>query len=353
MTYSPSDSDSNYDHFLEKEEALRRMNNELELKNRQLMKNVASVIQNPKSKLWDVSTCSLSSLGNNGDGLIDVQNLDSRLYEDDDPLDFGPFKISNKPERLSTLGSKSTRSTRSLTGSMVNLNKKGIGKTPRRDSVDTRSTGEPKDLSSDSLVRLLRTKVSLLQNELTLSQKKLMKKSDEIRLKVNESKQLDDEKQRILMELSVHKDKLKKQEMATAGLVEKLRVTDMENDILKKEVNTLKIELKKVNLLNSGSDSRFNKAKEEIERLKDALKVANLQHKETRDILKGKTDDFNKSLKKMEKEKADIMKEVKKQAQLIENLRNQRDLYEAKSAVAFTEEEFLKYLDWRPDTNKK
>lgn len=151
--------------LLEQEEAYHKLNAELELKTRQLMKDVEAVMNkrsNPKlwaqedlykdevyNNLYTRSKSAYSTCGNKSP----ISDISS------DPLEYGIYKSHCKPMNGFPNTKKTIRKNNPLHSSRTNIYKNTL----EHDDILPAST---KGMSSESLVRFLKAKVKILQEEL-------------------------------------------------------------------------------------------------------------------------------------------------------------------------------------------
>ncbi|XP_076203811.1 testis-expressed protein 9 isoform X3 [Aptenodytes patagonicus] len=131
----------------------------------------------------------------------------------------------------------------------------------------------------------------------------------------------------------------------------KLRVMQEELDSVvcecrKKELENLKRVQKQAASSQSATEVRLNRALEEAERYKvelNTLKQSNqdVANQELKTIEELKTEN-----KKLQKQKGELMTGFKKQLKLIDILKRQKMHIEAAKMLSFTEEEFMKALEW-------
>ena len=91
---------------------------------------------------------------------------------------------------------------------------------------------------------------------------------------------------------------------------------------------------------------RLNRALEEIEKLKSDVMKAKSSSKENQQEEKKRVDSLMAENRKLEKQKSDLIQGFRKQARLIDILKRQKMHLEAAKMLQFTEEEFVKALEW-------
>jgi chromosome segregation ATPase len=160
-----------------------------------------------------------------------------------------------------------------------------------------------------------------------------------------------------MSELSTEQTRLKKAQQSLVlqmdkqkQLVEELR---HKNDRLEAQLSSLKKELdgkervhKQLISTQSTTDVRLNRALEEVEKYKVLLQQAKAETKEFGDQEKRKMEKLLNDNKKLEKQKSELITAFKKQQKMIDILKRQKMHLEAAKVLSFTEEEFVKALDW-------
>ncbi|CAH1401676.1 unnamed protein product [Nezara viridula] len=332
--------------LLEQEEAFHKLNAEIELRTRQLMKNVEAVISKQSPRHWAPDpgeNYSLSNRTQKRNGLSpDFINGNSKYFSEEN--DFH--------ELLDQNGHKVSRQCQ-LRGSRKSVYNQGKGQNKKDLSDHGLLPSSAKGMSAESLVRLLKAKGKLLQEELEQVKRELQNKNDELKKIHLDIKNLEDEKQKFLSDSATLRDKVKKLEVNLASQTEKLQMRDSENIILKKEIEILKQDIKRLNLCIAGNEAKLNKSREETEKFKLLLKQSESNEKEARDKCRTKNDDMVVMVRKLEKQKSELLGSIKKQMILIENLKKQKDIAETEKGLNFTEKEFLKMLEMRNDHKMK
>jgi hypothetical protein len=91
---------------------------------------------------------------------------------------------------------------------------------------------------------------------------------------------------------------------------------------------------------------RLNRALEEVEKYKSSLQKAKSESKDSSDQERKKAERLASENKRLEKQKSELMAAFKKQLKLIDILKRQKMHIEAAKLLSFSEEEFVKALDW-------
>ncbi|XP_046404095.1 chromosome partition protein Smc-like [Ischnura elegans] len=229
---------------------------------------------------------------------------------------------------------------------------------PREAEPTIRSAGEnsPSDIfgekkkpsASENIIRILNSRIKVLQNEVNTLRSDIRKKDEELKKCQNYSKQLEEEKGKALSQIGALKEEKIQCHASSSELASKLHIRDSENAALKKEVDNLKKELKTANQAVNHNEVRMNRALEEIDKLKSALQESNISEKEMRASARRNTDQLTSVIRKLEKQKAEILHAFRKQAQLIENLKAQKEVQEAASMVKSAEKHFSDLLENMP-----
>ncbi|KAK1160727.1 testis-expressed protein 9 isoform X4 [Acipenser oxyrinchus oxyrinchus] len=133
----------------------------------------------------------------------------------------------------------------------------------------------------------------------------------------------------------------------------KLRVMQEEVNRLAHEINKkifyssrLKRVQKQTVTNHSTTEVRLNRAAEEAERYKMELNKMKQSSKDSASLEHQKIEQLKAENKKLEKQKTELMTGFKKQLKLIDILKRQKMHIEAAKMLSFTEEEFMKALEW-------
>ncbi|XP_065415543.1 testis-expressed protein 9 isoform X4 [Chrysemys picta bellii] len=131
----------------------------------------------------------------------------------------------------------------------------------------------------------------------------------------------------------------------------KLRVMQEELDSIvrecsKKELENLKRIQKQASTSQSATEVRLNRALEEAERYKMELNKLKQSNKDIANQEHKKFEELKIANKRLEKQKGELMTGFKKQLKLIDILKRQKMHIEAAKMLSFTEEEFMKALEW-------
>ncbi|KAK7913083.1 hypothetical protein WMY93_013294 [Mugilogobius chulae] len=198
-------------------------------------------------------------------------------------------------------------------------------------SEDTKTPGV-----SDVQLRVMKAKLRIMQEELDQLTNEYYKKDDEnIKLSAK-MKELEEDRARLQKK---HKALVETSTKKCEGL--QIQVAE-----LNKEIESLNRSSKQAAALHNTVEIRLSRAMEESQRLKSELNKMKQMNKD-------KTDEEHQSKvsllaenKILKKQKAELIVGFKKQLKLIDILKRQRMHFEAAKLLSFTEEEFMRALDW-------
>ncbi|XP_071455757.1 testis-expressed protein 9 [Hetaerina americana] len=315
--------------LLKQEEEFHRYNAQLELKTNELMKEVEKVME----------TCEVSPRVNSsaGKGRFKSKSGYHECCEVREECDFKNVKYSNG---LSGISGRSE----SL-NSLQTYRDSDIFNTPRENVHSDLIKYSKKSSASGNIIRILNSKIKILQSEVTTLRSDYRKKVDELKKCQNSMNQLDEEKCKALSQIRSLKEENIQCLAFSNDITSKLHLRDTENASLKKEVENLKRELKSVTQGMNHNEVRMNRALEEIDRLKNALQASNLHEKELHTSARHNADHLTSVIKKLEKQKLEILHAFRKQVQLIENMKSQKEAQEASLMVKLAEKNFTELLD--------
>ncbi|XP_060923626.1 testis-expressed protein 9 [Limanda limanda] len=115
---------------------------------------------------------------------------------------------------------------------------------------------------------------------------------------------------------------------------------------LKKEIENLNRSNKQAGAVYSTAEVRLNRALEEVERLKTQLNKMKQTNKDNISTDNQSKENLLAENQMLKKQKAELVVGFKKQLKLIDILKRQKMHFEAAKLLSFTEDEFLKALDW-------
>ena len=91
---------------------------------------------------------------------------------------------------------------------------------------------------------------------------------------------------------------------------------------------------------------RLQRALEDAEKAKAALAAAKARGRDEGDDARKERDKLEQQVRRLERQKAELLGAFRKQLKLIDVLKRQKVHMEAAKMLAFTEEEFMRTLDW-------
>merc|ERR1712226_1713963 len=202
------------------------------------------------------------------------------------------------------------------------------------------------DMGSDATIRFLKAKLRVMEEELE-------NMAADCREKIGTIQQLENE----ILEKEENEKALLKKNDNLQSLIEKHRKVEdevrsknshleMEVNSLKKELDNLKREKKQTSANKNTLELRLNRALEEVEKHKTALKSAKESTAALNDADRKHMEQLKSENKKLDNQKSELIVAFKKQLKLIDILKRQKMHIEAAKLLEFSEEEFIRALDW-------
>ncbi|KAJ3143843.1 Golgin sub A member 2 [Irineochytrium annulatum] len=337
-----------------------RMNEELDAKISNSVKNVEAVVKESREALEKPLTSAISQLSLDTDDRLPVR--------------------SKQPSRAATTGAALRPA--SAAGGMARHptlkdgRKEGevghVAPHRRRSSVNvTKHTGDrsksigvdvsalmannvanmdfdEEDIGLEATNRLLKAKLAVAKEEIDKMMSTYHMKDTTVAMLEEKVKFFDDERSKIGRNVLTLQNQLDKAKKANEELKKR-------NDQLEVEVTTLKKELEGVNKAqkqteNDGNskDLRLNRALEDLEKSKASLAKFHAESKDKLDSLKKNSERLLQDNKKLVKQKGELIAVFKKQNQLIDILKRQKLHIESATLLKFSEEEFVRALNCRP-----
>uniref|UniRef100_A0A8C3YPC5 Testis expressed 9 n=1 Tax=Catagonus wagneri TaxID=51154 RepID=A0A8C3YPC5_9CETA len=206
--------------------------------------------------------------------------------------------------------------------------------------------GVSKDIGSEAHIRFLKAKLHVMQEELDNVVCECNKKEDEIQDLKSRMKNFEEDCVKQQRTINLQKSQTEKYKTLFEGANQKCDGLQQQLSSVERELENNRRLQKQAATSQSAMEVRLNRALEEAEKYKLELSklkqnnkdIANEEHKKI-EVLKSEN-------KKLEKQKGELMIGFKKQLKLIDVLKRQKMHIEAARMLSFTEEEFMKALEW-------
>ncbi|XP_074649421.1 testis-expressed protein 9-like [Tubulanus polymorphus] len=331
-----------------REEEYKRLNAELEAKTANLVREAEQVMKGQETIL------------NKQLPLLDNINADDFLKEcwEDDELNENYEKVRMESKNTNQSQGGAVRRSRKMKSQKSNINPEfSLSKTisnieGKLDQVELCDEEENddilpnQDLSSEAQIRFLKAKLRVMQEELDRVGTQYNKKDEETTKLLTRIKTIEDENQSLNRTNQIQQTQLEKYKKLSEDL--KGKSDSLENQIsaLRKELDGMKRTQKQQSTNQSATEVRLNRALEEIEKYKSQLQKTKTSSKDTAEQDKRKMENLVAENKRLEKQKNELISGFKKQIKLIDILKRQKFHIESAKVLQFTEEEFMKALDW-------
>ncbi|XP_008572636.1 PREDICTED: testis-expressed sequence 9 protein [Galeopterus variegatus] len=207
-------------------------------------------------------------------------------------------------------------------------------------------SGVSNDIGTEAQIRFLKAKLHVMQEELDNVVCECNKKEDEIQDLKSVVKNFEEDCVRQQRTINMQQSQIEKYKTL-------FEEANKECDGLQQQLSSVERELENKRRLQkqaaasqSATEIRLNRALEEAEKYKLELSKLRQNNKDIANEEHKKIEALKSENKKLEKQKRELMTGFKKQLKLIDVLKRQKLHIEAAKLLSFTEEEFMKALEW-------
>jgi len=193
--------------------------------------------------------------------------------------------------------------------------------------------------------RFLRARCRVLQDEVNRLQKEYQLTND----KWHQARRQAQDRAEHITKLEKSNEKQRKDfdklKVASEKEISKATEAEQKFQSIKRELDDIKLKNKKQKV--SQNDVRLQRALEEVKKYKNELNDALRRNRDIGEVKKHEYSEVEKEKNKFKKINSELKIIIQKQSKLVEVLRKKCAHLEAARVLEFTEEEFMKALDWQ------
>ncbi|XP_053275335.1 testis-expressed protein 9 isoform X2 [Pleuronectes platessa] len=212
------------------------------------------------------------------------------------------------------------------------------------DDHDVLNAGD--NVGSEAQMRVLNAKLRIMHEELDQLSCECYKKDNQNAELSAKIKEMEVDRAKGQKTTSTQQKQIEKHRALAEESTKKCDDLQLQVSGLKKEIENLNRSNKQAGAVHSAAEVRLNRALEEVERLKTQLNQMKQTNKDNISTDNQSKENIIAENKILKKQKAELVVGFKKQLKLIDILKRQKMHFEAAKLLSFTEDEFLKALDW-------
>ncbi|KAM9586429.1 testis-expressed protein 9 isoform 4-T4 [Trichechus inunguis] len=313
--------------LLAKEEEYKRLNAELEAKTADLVRQAEEVIRG-QQEVRSRPVSQIKSYEDEDDYSSRVKLKYSDVQTADDvaiPENFSDFSLAKTISKIEE-----------------QLDEKGLSEYIDDDIF----SGVSKDIGTEAQMRFLKAKLRVMQEELDNVVCECNKKEDEIQDLKSQVRSFEEDCMWQRRTINTQQSQIEKYKALSEEANRKCDGLQQQLSSVERELENKRRLQKQAASNQSATEVRLNRALEEAEKYKLELSKLRQNNKDIVNEEQKKIEALKSENKKLEKQKGELMIGFKKQLKLIDVLKRQKMHIEAAKMLSFTEEEFLKALEW-------
>ncbi|XP_073845802.1 uncharacterized protein [Musca autumnalis] len=235
----------------------------------------------------------------------------------------------------------------SVNGSVASVAAEDLPTSNGRHSQASNITiGSKKNVSTDGLIKYLKSKVTILEDDHSRITEELSKQKELLEKALEQVKAMEKQRDQATGKHNALKQQLTKMETQLEEANQHNKEQSKEKLKQQKELETAKREIKILTQNNKNLEKRLYRANEDLENTKTSLSEMKKAEKEQQEKARLDLEAKDKQIKSLKKQRADLLNAYKKQLFLIDNLKRQTICLEQAKMLEFGEKEFSKILEW-------
>ncbi|XP_054627202.1 testis-expressed protein 9 isoform X2 [Dunckerocampus dactyliophorus] len=199
---------------------------------------------------------------------------------------------------------------------------------------------------SSAQIHALVANIKIMQGEMDQLMSERQNKEDENMRLNTKIRQLEEDRVKLQRTVNIQQTKIDKLKASENEAVISCDSLHLQVSALQKEMEKLNKSSKQGATVHNTAEIRLSRALEEVERLKSELSKTKQMNKEKTNEEHQNRENLLAENKLLKKQKTELIIGLKKQFKLIDILKRQKMHLEAAKLLSFTEDEFMKTLDW-------